>query len=193
MSRATGDVIRVADGVGLLERAIGYALGSVHAIEPAELTLPTPCRGWNLRMLLRHVSESFAALQEAVDGKVAFGSHIRLETEDPASDFRVGAVRLLGSWTRISDQDRLILVGGCEVSTSVVTAAGALEVAVHGWDIVSARGWHRPIPESLAIELLPVSRQLITDRAGLFDPPVPVDESVGPATRLLAYLGRRPQ
>jgi uncharacterized protein (TIGR03086 family) len=192
MTRAIGNVVRVADGVGLLERAIGYALGAVHAVEPAELTLPTPCRGWNLRMLLRHVSESFAALQEAVDGRVALGPDGRPRTDDPASDFRVGAVRLLGSWTHVPDDDRMILVGGCEVATSVVTAAGALEVAVHGWDIVTARGRHRPIPEALAIELLPVSRQLVTERAGLFDPPVPMDESVDPAARLLAYLGRTP-
>jgi uncharacterized protein (TIGR03086 family) len=193
MNGAIGDVVRVADGVSLLERAIGYALGSVHAIEPAELTLPTPCRGWNLRMLLRHVSESFAALQEAVDGRVALGAHDHHDTDDPASDFRVGAVRLLGSWAHASDPDRMILVGGCEVATSAVTAAGALEIAVHGWDIGTARGLDRPIPEPLAIELLPVSQQLVTDRAGLFDPPVPVDDSAGPAARLLAYLGRLPR
>ena len=192
MNAAIGEVVRVADGVSLLERAIGYALGSVHAIEPAELTLPTPCRGWNLRMLLRHVNESFAALQEAVDGRVALSAHRHHDGDDPASDFRVGAVRLLGSWTQVSGQDRMILVGGCEVATSAVTAAGALEIAVHGWDIGTARGRDRPIPEPLAIELLPVSQQLVTNRAGLFDPPVPVDDSVGPSTRLLAYLGRRP-
>lgn len=193
MNAAIGDVVRVVDGVSLLERAIGYALGSVHAIEPAELTLPTPCRGWNLRMLLRHVNESFAALQEAVDGRVALGAYRHHDTDDPASDFRVGAVRLLGSWTRESSQERMVLVGGCEVATSAVTAAGALEIAVHGWDIETARGRDRPIPEPLALELLPVSLQLVTNRVGLFDPPVPVDDSAGPADRLLAYLGRRPQ
>jgi hypothetical protein len=57
---------------------------------------------------------------------------------------------------------------------------------------MTARGRHQPIPEALAVELLPVSRQLVTVRAGLFDPPVPVDESVDPAARLLAHLGRRP-
>ena len=190
MSPATSDVTRVTGGVGLLERAIGYALGSVHAIEPAELGLPTPCRGWDLGMLLRHVCESFAALQEAVDGRVALGSVDRGEPEDPASDFRLAAVRLLGSWTRAPELERTVLIGDCPATTSVVTAAGALEVAVHGWDISTARNRHRPIPEPLARELLPLAHELVVDRTGLFDPPLTVPAGAGPARELLAHLGR---
>jgi uncharacterized protein (TIGR03086 family) len=191
MSGATGNVVRVADGVGLLERAIGYALGSVHGISNDELSLPTPCRGWDLRMLLRHVNDSFAALQEAVDGgRVALtGAAVQ---GDPVAAFRVAAVRLLGSWARIPSDDRPVSVGGCAMATSTVTATGALEIAVHGWDIGRARGRHRPLPEALAVELLHVSQRLLTNRAGLFDPPVPVDDSVGPSALLIAHLGRHP-
>ena len=193
MSPATRDVTGVIGGVGLLERAIGYALGSVHAVEPAELGLPTPCRGWDLRMLLRHVRESFAALQEAVDGRVALGSVDRGEPEDPASDFRLAAVRLLGSWTRAPELDRMILIGDCPATTSAVTAAGALEVTVHGWDISAARRRGRPIPEPLARELLPLVRELVVDRTGLFDPPIEVPAVAGPAAVLLGQLGRDPR
>ena len=191
MSAATSQAAVVTDGVGLLERAIGYALGSVHAIEPAELALPTPCRGWDLRLLLRHVRESFAALQEAVDGRVALGSIDRGEPEDPASDFRLAAVRLLGSWSRSPQPARTILIGDCPATTTAVTAAGALEVTVHGWDISTARRRHRPIPDPLAVDLLPLAHRLVVDRTGLFDPAVPVPASAGAATALLAHLGRR--
>lgn len=190
MSPATGETTRVSHGVGLLERAIGYALGSVHAIEPVELELPTPCRGWDLRMLLRHVSESFTALQEAVDGRVALGSVDRGEPEDPASDFRLAAVRLLGSWSRTPGLERIVLIGDCPTTTTAVTAAGALEVAVHGWDISTARHRRRPIPEPLAVELLPLAHRLVVDRTGLFDPPLVVPDGLGPAAALLAHLGR---
>jgi hypothetical protein len=33
----------LTDGVSLLTRALGYALGGVAAVEPALLTRPTPC------------------------------------------------------------------------------------------------------------------------------------------------------
>ncbi len=190
MSPAMTDRTGVIGGVGLLERAIGYALGSVHAIEPAELELPTPCRGWDLRMLLRHVRESFAALQEAVDGRVALGSVDRGEPEDPASDFRLAAVRLLGSWTHAPELERMVLIGDCPATTSVVTAAGALEVTVHGWDISIARNRRRPIPEPLAVELLPLAHELVVDRTGLFDPAIRVPAGSGPDRELLGHLGR---
>jgi hypothetical protein len=49
------------DDTRLLEQAISYALGTVDTMTPQLLSRPTPCRGWDLRMLLRHASESLAA------------------------------------------------------------------------------------------------------------------------------------
>jgi uncharacterized protein (TIGR03086 family) len=90
------------------------------------------------------------------------------------------------------DDNRPVAVGGCRMATTVVTATGALEIAVHGWDITMSRGRNHPLPEALAAELLPIAADLIRDRTGLFDPPVPVDESAGAAARLVAFLGRSP-
>src|SRR6266702_3851478 len=56
-----------ADGARLLEPSIGYALGAVLAVTPELLSRPTPCRGWDLRMLLRHASESLAAIGEGIE------------------------------------------------------------------------------------------------------------------------------
>jgi len=47
-------------GSALLRPAIGYALAAADAITPGMLRWPTPCRGWDLLMLLRHVNESTA-------------------------------------------------------------------------------------------------------------------------------------
>ena len=43
-----------ADGARLLEPSISYALGVALAVTPEILSRPTPCREWDLRMLLRH-------------------------------------------------------------------------------------------------------------------------------------------
>ncbi len=181
------------DGVDLLERSISYALGSLQGIEPAELCLHTPCSEWNLRMLLRHLIDSVTALQEAVDGRVApgsiepYGAHA-----DPVGSFRTSLTRLLGSWTSLPDEDRTVAVGGCPMATSLVAATGAIELAVHGWDIARARGKLRPIPFDLALELHGVALSVMTDRTGLFAAPVPVPPMAGASARLVAYLGRRP-
>src|SRR6266487_5294171 len=54
-------------GVALLERAVGYALGSLHLVTPAAMSRRSPCRGWDLRALLGHMDDALVALQEAVD------------------------------------------------------------------------------------------------------------------------------
>jgi hypothetical protein len=61
------------DGVALLGRAIDYALDCLRLVTPGDLNRPTPCDGWNLRTLLAHANDSFAALAEAA----AFG-HVAL-------------------------------------------------------------------------------------------------------------------
>ena len=54
-------------GIQLLEPAIGYALAAAAAVTPGFLSRPTPCHGWDLGMLLRHASESVAAISEGID------------------------------------------------------------------------------------------------------------------------------
>lgn len=193
MTRAAGDVL-VTDAVGLLERSIGYALGSIQGIRYEELGRATPCAGWDLRMLLRHLNDSVAALQEAVDGDQIATSSTEPSAvgTDPAGALRTATARLLGSWTAIPPGDRMVAVGGCPMATSMVASTGALELAVHGWDIAAARGLARPIPPALATELLGTATMLLGDRAGLFAAPVAVPPAAGPGARLVAYLGRSP-
>ena len=56
-----------ADGARLLEPSVSYALGVVLAVTPEILPRPTPCREWDLRMLLRHACESLAAFGEGIE------------------------------------------------------------------------------------------------------------------------------
>src|SRR5215469_17996781 len=55
-----------ASGERLLGQAVAYALENVAAITPDLLARPTPCRGWDLRMLLWHSCESLTALHEGL-------------------------------------------------------------------------------------------------------------------------------
>src|SRR5260370_25251088 len=92
----------LAGQAGLLESAIGYALGTVQAVTPDLLSRPTPCRGWDLRMLLRHACESLAALGEGVQGgQVGLGPSADDDNAaaDPARAFRDRASLLLGAWS----------------------------------------------------------------------------------------------
>jgi uncharacterized protein (TIGR03086 family) len=187
-----------AEGARLLEPSIGYALGVVLAVTPEILPRPTPCRGWDLRMLLRHACESLAALGEGTEaGRV--GLHPAAEdadlAADPARAFRDRASQLLDAWTSPGHQRQAIEIAGCPLAASVMAAAAALEVAVHGWDISRACGQRRPIPRALAIDLLAIAPVLVP-RAGrhpLFAAPVTVPATAGPSDQLAAFLGRAPR
>jgi uncharacterized protein (TIGR03086 family) len=190
-------VAALIDQVGLLERAIGYALGSVAAVAPRLLSRPTPCSRWDLRMLLHHVNDSLAALCEGIDtGRI--GPDPAAEADDLAPDlvatFRDRAWRLLGAWTSADNRDPVIAVVDRPLLASVVAGTGAIEIAVHGWDISWSCGQRRPIPPALASDLLKICPLLVTEatRHPQFAAPVAVSPLASASDRLIAFLGRRP-
>ncbi|MGH3301327.1 MAG: hypothetical protein ACRDOK_06465 [Streptosporangiaceae bacterium] len=83
-------------------------------------------------------------------------------------------------------------VGGRPLPADAFATAGALEIAVHGWDVAQARGAGLPIPAELASRLLAVAPLLVTDahRASLFGPPVAVPLGACASDRLAGFLGR---
>jgi uncharacterized protein (TIGR03086 family) len=212
-SRPAGRPRWQACGHGLLERAAGFSLeaiggvggiGGAGGVTPDLLSQPTPCRGWDLRMLLSHADESLTALHEGITaGTVALISQAALAPSppppDPVSAFRDRVTGLLRA-------SRACLVPGGPRGDSVITVAdrpmtlgtlravAALEIAVHGWDITQACGRRLPIPSPLAADLLELSQLLVPPggRFPLFAPPVPVSGEASPSDRLAAYLGRHP-
>jgi uncharacterized protein (TIGR03086 family) len=182
------------EGVGLLERAVAYTLGSLQLITPEDMGAPSPCRDWDLQELLHHMNDSLAALHEAVEVRhvalappVTYGDPVT----DPVSTLRDRACSMLGSWANADTE--LVSVATYPLTAGVVTATGAVEVTVHGWDVAHACGRVRPIPDQLAEELLPLAELLVSenDRPARFATAVPVPPWAGPAERLLAYLGRQ--
>jgi uncharacterized protein (TIGR03086 family) len=186
-----------ADGARLLEPSISYALGMALAVTPELLSRPTPCGEWDLRMLLRHACESLAAFGEGIEaGRVGLdpAAEDGVLAADPARAFRERAGQLLDAWTGPGHQRQVVEIAGCPLAASLMAAAAALEVAVHGWDISRACGQRQPIPRALATGLLAIAPVLVprTGRHPLFAAPVTVAATAGPSDRLAAFLGRSP-
>jgi uncharacterized protein (TIGR03086 family) len=184
---------------GLLEQAVSYALATAAQATPQLLPVGTPCEGWNLRTLLLHISDSLGVLAGAIRaGHIGLGplpGDEPTDEADPVACLRRRARALLGACAAAGAEERLVAIADRELTTSMVTAAGAIEIAVHGWDISVACGIGRPVPPGLAAVLLPFAPVLIprATRAGLFADPVPVPALASPGDRLVAFLGRQPQ
>ncbi len=98
---------------------------------------------------------------------------------------------LLAAWSRHAG-DGDVAVADLDLRADLLGAAGALEIAVHGWDVARACGRDRPPPAALALELLEVVPLFVheTDRPGRFAERVAVPRHAPPGTRLLAAVGR---
>ena len=195
MTRSAPPHAPLHQGLELLERAIGYTRVQLQVVTPAMLCRPTPCTAWTLRCLLDHMTDSLDALTEAADlGEVVLTMPAGAVPSpvDAVEGLRARACALLGAWTAVAD-DRDVTVGDQALSSSLLACAGALEVAVHGWDVSQATGVREPIPAALARDLLTWADLLVGDgdRPHRFD--YPVDGfSIGPSSRLLRVLGREP-
>jgi uncharacterized protein (TIGR03086 family) len=196
--RAELPVPALLAGPALLERAIGYTRTCLQLVASADLDAPTPCAGWDLLTLLRHMDDSLAAFTDAAEiGYVDLLPVRTGETADVAALLIVERLKrracaALGAWAQhpglgaVSVSDR-------PLRSDLLAAAGSLEIAVHGWDVARACGVDRPLPASLALELLDVVPFLVSDadRPRRFAEPVDVPLHARPGTRLLAALGRR--
>lgn len=186
--------------ITLLAGAISYTLGACVQVAPGEMTLPTPCANWDLEALLAHLAASMADLESALRT-----GHLELDPdppddavtpdpdgEDPVELLRDRAANLLFACYAHHGPDRFVMVGGLPLPTEIVACTGAVEIAVHGWDVCAARGRGGPIPAALAISMLRLSPLLVIGREGLFGTPVHVPAQASPGDQLVAYLGRHP-
>lgn len=183
-------------GVALLERAIAYTQGSLQLVTVQDLSRATPCAEWNLRELLDHLRESMVALREAADvGCVdppSASSGSSGSVGELVGGLRQGAGALLGAWT-LAEGRESVAVGGCAIESSLLTGVGAVEVAVHGWDVARACGRSLPIPPGLARELLALAPYVVSpmDRPVRFAVPLEPVTTGDPYEELMAFLGRR--
>jgi len=196
----------LSGAVELLAGAISYMLGVCAPIGAAELTLPTPCPDWNLAMLLGHLCQSMADLETALrTGRLDLDEPVGRAGGDPVEALRDGAAQLLCAGYCYGGPECFVAVGGLPMPAGLVACTGAVEIAVHGWDVSAARARagrdsaspdrgtsQIPIPAALATRMLRLSPLLVAGREGLFAVPVEVPAQATPGDRLVSYLGRHP-
>lgn len=187
--------------IGLLAGAVSYMLGVCAPLGPGEMALPTPCPHWDLARLLGHLCESMADLEAALrTGRLDLDRLPGRTGGDPVEALRDRAAELLCAGYCYGGPERFVAVGGLPIPAGVVACTGAVEIAVHGWDVSAARARagraggvrETPIPAALATRMLRLGPLLVAGREGLFGVPVEVPAQASPGDRLVGYLGRHP-
>jgi uncharacterized protein (TIGR03086 family) len=175
----------------LLTGALAHTLAAVARVTADDHDRPSPCAGWTVDDVLRHLLDSFDCLSAALN----FG---RVDLDQPAGERRPGGVtsvliqsaRALGRASRRRPTTAPVAVGELPLAREKVIIVGAVEAAVHGWDISAGTGRPLPIPDPLAAELLRRLPELGGAGPGVFGPPLALPDARTSSQRLLADLGR---
>ncbi|ROO85730.1 uncharacterized protein (TIGR03086 family) [Actinocorallia herbida] len=169
------------------------SLDDLHAhlvrVSPADLALPTPCAGWDLRALLGHLvaeNRGFAGAPTWTDA--ALGA-------DPAATFRATADAVVAAFAEAAALDRKVPVNAFGTfSGAIALRMHFIDNAAHTWDVARALGrpW-TPSPDLAEAALTTaLAFPLPRGEAEAFAPEIHLPADAPPAHRFLAFTGRDP-
>jgi uncharacterized protein (TIGR03086 family) len=183
-------------------RALDAATSVVRGLRAGQLSLPSPCAGWDLRALLEHMIGQNHGFADAVaSGAAVPASAFAPRTfadADVADVWEVSAERVASAFAEApGERDVLLVEISPERRFPVTTALGfhLLDTVVHTWDVATTVGLeHRPDHELAAlvnVQAAAVPAGLAREGAGAaFAPPITVSPDADPWTTALALLGR---
>jgi len=178
--------------VAVLDSAVTWTHACLQLARTGDLHAPTPCADWDLGQLLAHMEDSLDALGEAAElGRVRVGADGPSDPGRTVDRLVQRACTMRAAWLRRLTSAP-IDVGDLALGRDTLAMVGALEIAVHGWDVARAVGSNVRLPEDLAARLYPVAMVVVSpaERGTRFADALPVPASAPMSTRLLGHLGR---
>ncbi|HEY1636687.1 MAG TPA: TIGR03086 family metal-binding protein [Acidimicrobiales bacterium] len=170
----------------------------VAAIDPRQMTEPTPCADWNVGELLNHLVSGNWWAAELARGATIDGVGSRLDGDqlgaDPLDAYDRSAEAAAAAFEAPGALDAPCAVSYGPVPGSVYAAHRFIDVLIHGWDLAAATGQDRTLDPALVDacwgEVEPQAEMFRS--TGMFGGDISIPPSADPQTRLLAALGRRP-
>jgi uncharacterized protein (TIGR03086 family) len=178
------------------ERALSATATVVVGVTAEQLTLPTPCDGWDVRALLNHVVSGNYWAAELANGKTIAEVGDRLDGDtlgaDPQAAYRASAELAAAAFNAAGAMDAPCAVSYGPVPGSVYCGHRILDVAIHGWDLARATGQQPPLDAALVDDISEILAPQIAmlEASGMFGTRVEVPGDADAQTRLLAQLGR---
>jgi uncharacterized protein (TIGR03086 family) len=181
------------DLVDKYAQALDGAKRLVGSVQPAELSKPTPCEGWDVKALLTHMvgtNRRFAAALAGDASKAAPAG------DDVLAEYAASAEEGLAAWRKPGALDTTLGLPSGQVPGTTGIGMIFVDQLIHTWDLAKALGRGDPLPDDLATTALELSRARVTpDRRG---PGKPYAEEIQVAgdrptqDRLAGFLGRQP-
>ncbi|HEX6683371.1 MAG TPA: TIGR03086 family metal-binding protein [Candidatus Limnocylindrales bacterium] len=178
------------------DRRVLESIDPILALVTAEhLGLPTPCTGWTLDDLLRHMvgqHRGFAAAARGEEPDPAVWEQVTLDPK-PYETYRAAAAEVTAAFATPSSSMHIWGYGVFPPETAL--RMHSVDYLAHGWDVAKTVG----VPSTLDAELcatgLEIARRWPESAFGSGDPfgaHVPIADDTPVDQRLMAYLGRDP-
>lgn len=170
---------------------------TVLASGAGDLTVPTPCAGWDLADLFGHMvgqNLGFAAAVADGDAPAAAYESVPVGTDDVARTWQDSAARVRDAF-RAADPEATVHLAEFGFRPTVAIALGMqlLDAAVHAWDVATALGQtYRPAGATVTF-VLDMARQIAASPSGtpVFAAPF-AEGGQDPWGDALRLLGRDP-
>lgn len=170
----------------------------MRSVTAEHLTLPSPCSGWDLGVLLRHMVDQHRGFAAAARGSEAVRELWEGATlaDEPYQTYREAADAVTEAFSAPDLYERSLAIYGYGVLPAKVTLhMHAVDYLAHGWDVAKTIGVAPALDEGLCEHGLGIARRW-PDKAFAkgdpFGPHVVVAEAASACDRLMAYLGRDP-
>ena len=181
------------DATAQLERVFEEVQAIVDGVTPEQMDAPTPCREWDVRALLDHMTGAVMMFGQALTGVSGPSPADDVVGRDPAETFRQATRTTLGAWRQPGAMERTLKLPMGEVPGALAININLMDAYVHGLDLAVATGQEDKVEPEMAESALALAKEMGLDKfrmPGVFGPEVPCAETATPHRRLLAFLGR---
>ena len=183
--------------------ASDLAAGPRRAVDPGQLTRPTPCGAYDVRALVDHLAWA-AVLSQRAATRTPFehdGSSLTpapfldgLPVEQWPAAVPAELDTAADAWADPAAWEGETLLGGAPMPAEVVGPMMLAEFGLHGWDLARAVGAPYDVPAGLGEAVLAAVGPLaqLGRDGGWYGPEVPVPADASAFDRALGLAGRDP-
>jgi uncharacterized protein (TIGR03086 family) len=185
--------------IDMLSRALEQTGQIISRIRPNQAGLPTPCRSWDVRVLVNHVVHDLKHFTASASGGRRDQQDGDLIGDDWSGAYREAADALLAAWRAGGALDRLVDLPFGQVPATWLLGQHLADVVVHGWDLARATGQSTDLDPELGQQALDWGRENLRpeyrgdeESGKSFGVEVPVQDDAPLHDRLAGVFGRDP-
>lgn len=182
------------DPIQRIETATARTAEIVKGVKMDQLSNPTPCSEFDVRLLLNHMIGGLEMLRQAAAGEKAARPEGDQFGDDPGKAYDERRKRLLDTIKGEGVLEKTWEMPFAPMPGQMMASIAFVEHVTHGWDLAKATGQDTTIPDDLLKESLEVVTPMdaMWRMPGVCGPKVDVPDDASETDKFAAFMGRQP-